>query len=135
VDTATDGRVDLVFDTWAWIEELDAGPHGAAILALHQAHDVGTPHVVLAELVYLTAHRNPGRLDDMIERVLATSTLLETTQDIALAAGRARAALAHERRGIGLVDCIVLETARAVAAPLVTGDPDLVGLEGVRSVV
>ncbi len=129
----TDGRVELVFDTFAWVEELGGGPLADAVHALHVAHDVGTPVVVLAELARLAARRTPDRLDAVLDAVRSTSTLLPVDHEIAIAAGATRARLEPRRRGIGLVDCLVLETARAAGAALVTGDPHLRGLPGVRS--
>lgn len=124
-------HVELVFDTYAWIELLGDGPRAADVEALHVAHEVGTPTLVYAELAHLYETRDPASRERAVEAVASTSLRLELTQEIAVAAGRTRARLAGTRKGIGLVDCLVLETARAHDARLVTGDPHLKGLEGV----
>ncbi|MHB8606079.1 MAG: PIN domain-containing protein [Thermoplasmatota archaeon] len=124
--------VELVFDTFAWIELLGGGPGGADAEALHISHDVGTPVVVLAEAAHLYARRAPHHLAAALDAIRSTSELLPLTPEIAESAGKTRAAFEGARKGIGLVDCIVLETARAAGVPLVTGDPHLKGLKGVR---
>lgn len=128
--TATD-PVDLVFDTFAWLEELGHGPFGERVHALHVAKRIGTPVVALAELAHIHELRHPQSRETAIETVMGTSTVLPLTAAIAVAAGRTRAQLAASRRGIGLIDCIILETARAHGARLLTGDPHLKGLDDV----
>lgn len=123
--------VEVVFDTFAWIEEFDHGTHGEAVHRTLLARRVGTPLVVLAELAHLYETRAPRSAEVALSAVRATSDLLPLTADIAVAAGVTRARLAKTRRGIGLVDCMVYETARAHGVPLLTGDPHLKGLEGV----
>jgi len=124
-------RVELVFDTFAWLEEVGDGPHAETVERLHYTKRVGTPLPVLAEISHVYAARAPEALERVLATIISTSTTMELTPAIAIAAGRTRAALARNRKGIGLVDCIILETARAHDARLVTGDPHLKGLEGV----
>lgn len=124
--------IELVVDTFAWVELLAGTPLGEEVYALHPAHDVGTPVVVLAELAHLDAPRLPDRLDEVLEAVAATSAILPVEPGVAAAAGRTRARLEATRKGIGLVDRLVLETARANGADLLTADPHPRGLDGVR---
>src|SRR5436309_4203279 len=128
--TATEG-IGYVFDTFAWIETIGNGPHANAVHARHIAHDVGTPGVVLAEVAHLYETRAPEHRDRAVDLVTGTSLHLDLTPEIAHASGRLRAKLAKTRKGIGLVDCIALETARAHGAKLLTGDAHLKGLDGV----
>lgn len=129
--TATE-PVDLVFDTFAWIEIFDHGPGGERAHAMLLAKRVGTPVVALAEISHLYATRAPEKRAEAIEAVRDRSATLDLTPDIALAAGATRAKLSAARKGIGLVDCIILETARAHGAKLLTGDLHLKGLDGVE---
>lgn len=94
--------------------------------------EVGTPDVVLAELAHYYERRPHPNRDAAIEAAMSTSALLPTTPQIALAAGVLRGRLESTRKGIGIVDCIVLETARAHGATLLTGDPHLKGLKSVQ---
>lgn len=121
-----------VFDTYAWVEELGGGPMANEVHGIHVPHDIGTSVLSLAELAHVATRRTPEHLERILETVRATSEILPVTAAIAEAAGRTRAALESERKGIGLVDCLTYETARSVGAVLVTGDPHLRGLEGVR---
>lgn len=125
-------QIDLVFDTFAWIEEFDDGPHAEAVHRQHTSRRVGTPTVVLAEVAHLYDLRAPRMRDDALEAIQSTSELLALTPEIAVKAGRTRARLAKTRKGIGLVDCIIYETARVHDAKLLTGDRHLKGLDGVE---
>jgi predicted nucleic acid-binding protein len=125
-------RLAYVFDTFAWIEELGDGPFRELVHGIHVTNHVGTPGVVLAEIAHVFEARAPEALDRVLGAVTSTSVPLALTNDIAIAAGKTRALLASTREGIGLVDCIALETARAHRARLLTGDPHLRGLDGVE---
>ncbi len=124
--------LDFVFDTYAWVEELSGGAHADEVYALHAAHDVGTSVLTLAELAHVAQRRTPKQRDEVLDAVRGTSEVLPVTPEIAVAAGLTRARLQAVRPGIGLVDCLIYETARAAGALLVTGDRHLEGLPGVR---
>lgn len=128
--TAID-EIEVVFDTFAWIEQFDDGAHAEIVQRTHLSRRVGTPLVVLAEVTHLYETRAPKRTSDAIHAIQATSDMLPLTPEIATEAGRTRAKLGRTRKGIGIIDCIILETARAHDARLLTGDPHLKGLEGV----
>jgi predicted nucleic acid-binding protein len=129
--TATE-RVELVFDTYAWVELLSEGRHAERVQELHVTRNVGTPTVVLAELAALYEARMPEMREAALEAVTSTTADLPLAPHVAVAAGCTRARLARERKGIGFVDCLILETARSLDARLVTGDPHLRGLDGVE---
>lgn len=127
-------RVAVVFDTFAWVEHLGNGPRADRVEEILVAKHIGTPVIVLAELAHLYATRAPEKLHPVLAAVEDRSAVLTLTREIAVAAGRTRTRLAASRKGIGLVDCLILETARAHGAMLLTGDPHLKGLEGVEFV-
>lgn len=124
--------IDLVFDTYAWIETLEGTARGEEIAALLAAHDVATPTVVLGEIADVVGRRKPEHVPASVEAVMSTSILLDLPSEIAVAAGELRTELRPRRRGIGMIDCIVLATARHIGAEVVTGDPHLRDLDGVR---
>lgn len=125
-------KLDLAFDTFAWLEQLGDGPLAEKVQALHYTKNVGTPIPVLAEIANIYDARAPEARERALEVVLSTSIVLPLTPEIAIAAGRTRAKLSATRKGIGLIDCLILETARAAGARLVTGDAHLKGLDGVE---
>lgn len=125
-------RDRLVFDTFAWVEAFEDTPAGRRAFALLSTHDVWTPDLVLAELANIVTRRRPETLPHVLDAVRSTSLVLALDGDTAVAAGSLRTELARTRKGIGMVDCLVLAMARAHGAPLVTGAPHFRDLEGVR---
>lgn len=126
----TDAR--LVFDTFAWIEAFEETDRGREAFALLATHEVWTPVVVLAEIANIVTRRRPDALAPVLDAVRSTSVMLGLDEETCVEAGRLRTELVATRRGIGMVDCLVLAMARAHGAPLVTGDEHFRGLDGVH---
>ena len=123
--------MNLTIDTFAWIEILRGTARGkAARLRIESADRSLTPSVVLAEFA-AACHRD-GFTDDVILGELAAireaSDIVPIDASIALGAAHAMTELRESARvrklGLpGLVDSIVLATARSERASILTGDP------------
>lgn len=123
--------MNLTIDTFAWIEILRDTPRGrAASLRIETADRSLTPSVVLAE--FASACRRDGFSDDAILGELGAireaSDIVPIDSSIALGAAHFLEELRGSARARklsmpGLVDSVVLATARRERTALLTGDP------------
>lgn len=123
--------MNLTIDTFAWIEILRDTTRGrAAARRIESAERSLTPSVVLAE--FASACRRDGLSDDTILGELAAiqeaSDIVPIDTSIALGAAHVLTELRDfsRKRKIGLpglVDSVVLATARRERTSLLTGDP------------
>lgn len=120
-----------MFDSLAWREYLRGTAKGEKVRGYVERGNVATPVLVVAELS-AKFHRD-GLPDWTTTRdfILAHSALVTLDWPVADRAGETLKDLGSKRRDAGLADAIVLETARALGAPLLTGDEDLRGAQGV----
>lgn len=129
-----EARLDRVLDSFAWVEYFRGTEAGETVTEELETMVVGTPLVVVAELRDKYVREGiPGWPQDLafIKEVTA---LLPEDETIAVRAGETKNRMRSEgRRGFGLIDAIIYETARAVDAILVTGDPHFRGVRGVRN--
>ncbi len=124
---------DTVLDSFAWVEYFrgtEAGPQVGGELG---AALVGTPLLVVAGLRgKYVRERVPDWFRDLAFIRLMTA-LLPEDEGIAVRAGETKNGMREEgRTGFGLIDAVIYETFRAVDATLVTSDPHLRGIRGVR---
>ena len=124
--------LDRVLDSFAWVEYFRGSPGGRTAAEALESSLCGTPLVVVAELRDKYVREGvPGWREDF-EFLREATTLLPESEGIAVRAGETKNRMRGEgRSGFGLIDAIVLETAREVGAILVTGDPHFRGLRGV----
>ena len=128
--------MNLTIDTFAWIEILRDTPRGrAAALRIESAERSLTPTVVLAE--FASACRRDGLPDDTIlgelGAIMEASDLVPVDPSIALGAAHVLKELRDSSRARkigmpGLVDSVVLATARRERTSLLTGDPHFAAL-------
>jgi len=122
---------ECVFDSFAWMEYLRGTSKGEKVRGYVERGNGATPVLVVAELS-AKFHRD-GLPDWPTTRdfILAHSALVTLEWPVADRAGETVKELRSKRRNAGLADAVVLETARSLGAPLLTGDEDLRGAAGV----
>ena len=110
----------VLLDSWAWIEFLQDGPKAAEVHAYLKApHDLIISTVNIAEIQgFLLRHGNEMLLPYVIERC----AVISVTQEIAIAAARIK-----QQSKMHLSGAIILATARAHVAKVVTGDAHFKG--------
>ena len=126
-------RFDRILDSFAWVEYFRGTDAGRLVADELEAPAVGTPLVVVAELrdKYVRDHLPDWSRD--LAFIKEATALLPEDEAIAVHAGETKNRMRAEgRRDFGLIDGIIYETARAVDAILVTGDPHFRGARGVR---
>lgn len=130
-----EGRFDRVLDSFAWVEYFRGTEAGRAVAEELEGGLVGTPLVVLAELRDKYVREGIPEWSRDLAFIKAMTVFLPEDERIAIRAGETKNRMrADGRRDFGLIDGIIYETARAVDAILVTGDPHFRGVRDVRFV-
>jgi predicted nucleic acid-binding protein len=122
-----------VLDTSAWGAFFSGSPAGARVQDLLSAGDAATCVISLAELSDLYQRGpEPDALDEDLAFVATATDVVPVLAEVARIAGRTK--VEHRRRAprFGLIDALILETARHHEAVLVTTDEDFRGLTGVE---
>lgn len=116
-------RLSAVLDAWALIaflrDERAAG-------RVRQAMEAGAAAswVNLGEVLYIEARRQGGRrAEEAVEALAVSLDARPAGRDAAR-----RAALVKAGGGLSYADCFAVATAEALELPLLTGDPEIVGL-------
>jgi predicted nucleic acid-binding protein len=117
-----------VLDTFAWIEYFAGSEQGEKARHYIESGDAITPSIVIAEFAdkYERERMNPKERLSFIRTKSSVSSLDDI---IAETAGRISAQRRTKVKGWGLVDSVILATARAVEAKVVTGDEHFRDLE------
>jgi PIN domain nuclease of toxin-antitoxin system len=115
-----------VLDAWAVMALLQAEPAAPRVHELIAAHDVHMSAVNLGEAYYSVLRRRGRR--SAAERIEAIRSLVhvhDADWQLTLAAAEIKAA-----GGLSYPDAFCVATAQRHDAPLYTGDPDIVALDG-----
>ena len=117
-----------VVDTFAWIEYFAGSEEGQKVRPYVEGGETVTPSIVIAEFTdkYEREGKNPKERLSFIRTKSAVSPL---DDDLAESAGKINAERRKKVKGWGLVDSVVLATARAKGAKVVTGDEHFRDLE------
>jgi len=128
-----EARFERVLDSFAWVEYFRGTEAGRIVAEELETTAVGTPLVVVAELRDKYVRERVPSWSRDLSFIKDISALLPEDELIAIRAGETKNRMRSEgRRDFGLIDAIVYETAKAVEAVLVTGDPHFRGAQGVR---
>ena len=122
---------ECVLDSFAWMEYLRGGRLGERVREFVERGNAATPSLVIGELSAKFHRDGLEGWPKAREFILSHSAILGLDWPVADKAGETLKALRVRRKNAGLADAIMLETARSVGTPLLTGDEDLRGAEGV----
>ena len=116
-------------DTWAWIEYFEGSEIGKTVDEKIKSEDkLFTSIVTLAELSD-NFHRKDAitgySWEEIREFVETKSEIVALTPRIASKAGEIKAEQRKDMKDFGLMDAMILESARQTEAKLISGDPHL----------
>ncbi|MBI2140339.1 PIN domain-containing protein [Candidatus Woesearchaeota archaeon] len=124
----------LVLDTYAWIEYFEGSSQGIEVRKLLESGEepLCTPSVVLAEIgdAYAKGKIN-ARWQEIANFITFNTQLQPINPEIAFQAGRLKNEIRKRFTGFGLIDGIILATAKFLNGKVVTGDFHLTHLEEV----
>jgi len=108
-------------DTFSWIEYFAGSPAGESARSYIESGGSFTPTIVLAEFTdkYTRENLDPRQRLRFLKTISALAPLDEDTAELA---GKISAERRPQVKGWGLVDSVVLATARVRKMKVVTGD-------------
>ena len=115
-------------DTYAWIEYFEGSSQGNKVKEIIENEDESllTPSIVLVELADAVVK---GKLnvqwEDVVRFVKLNTKIITIDENIAHAAGTLKNTLRKKHPDFGIIDAVVLATARINHSKLLTGDPHL----------
>jgi predicted nucleic acid-binding protein len=126
----------IVVDSWAWVEIIKLSAAGkAAKVEVERAEDVLTPAIVMAELArkYIREGTGQRTVRRWLQGIVEATEVYGIDTDLAIESALASVELAEKSKKEkveppGLGDALVLATARANQAQVLTGDPHFKGL-------
>src|SRR3989344_2533945 len=127
--------MNLTIDTYAWIEYFEGSVQGnkiREILENENEYEVFTPSIVLVELADAVVK---GKIkinwDELVRFVKLNTKIINIDEIVAKEAGIIKNNLRKKHPDFGLVDAIVLATARINNSRLLTGDNHLLNEDDV----
>ncbi len=113
--------MNLFLDSYSWIEYFRGSKKGEQVWKILKKEKVYTSNLVIAEII--SKFKREGiDFDNAYRILLSNSIVVELTSEIARDAGLLHADMKKKVRDFGLVDAIILISARKFNAKVVTGD-------------
>jgi len=116
----------LLIDTYAWIEFFNGTEKGAKVKEILKNNACFTSAICLAELSeWIERERLDGK--DKLNAVKSLSSIIGLDEETLLLAGILKVEKRKRVKGFGLLDAIVLATAKQYGLKIVTGDKHFSG--------
>ena len=122
--------MSILIDSFAWLEMFQGSKKGEKVLRIlkENAGQIYTSVLNLYEIRYRVGEiRDIKTADEFIKTIENYTKVLEVTRDIAMKASEVKMG----RKEMGVVDCVVLASARINGLKVLTDDPHFEGLEEV----
>ena len=114
-----------IIDAYAWIEYLRGGKLGEKVRELILGNDeIISLNITIAEVVS-KIKRKKENIETAYSAVNSNSKIIDITPEIAKEAGIIHAETRDKIKNFGLVDALLLVTAKEIKAKIVTGDHHL----------
>jgi len=117
-----------VIDSFAWVEYFRGTEAGGKVRPYIESDHAATSTITLAELREKYLREKWMQMDEDIAFISNRTLLAPVDREIALLAGELNHTRKKSVRGWGMVDSIILATAMAGSASVVTGDLHFEGL-------
>ena len=116
----------MLIDTYAWIEFFNGTEKGAKVKEILKNNACFTSAICLAELSeWIERERLDGK--DKLNAVKSLSSIIGLDEETLLLAGILKVEKRKRVKGFGLLDAIVLATAKQYGLKIVTGDKHFSG--------
>ncbi len=114
-----------LFDAWAWVEYFEGGKKGEKVKELiNSENEIYTLNLTISEVVG-KAKKNQKDVELVYDIILKNSIPLSITSEIAKKAGIFYVDIRKKNPGFGMIDALLLLSAREFKLKLVTGDNHL----------
>lgn len=115
----------FVVDAYAWIEYLEGSEKGEKVSDIinNDTNEIFTSAVTVAEVVSKFL-RSKKDIEIALNGINTLSSVLDTTQDISISAGKIHFDAKKKNKDFGMLDAFVASTAKMINAKILTGDED-----------
>lgn len=118
--------MNAVLDAWALVALLKAEPSAGHVRSVIEAHEPVACSVNLGEAYYALIRSHGRRVaHERVEKLRQLVRVLDPVWPVTRSAAEVKA-----RGGLSYADAFCVATARWCSAPLYTGDPEIVALDG-----
>lgn len=114
--------MEIVFDTYAWIEYFNATKKGKIVKEYLENDEIITPVIVLLELSY-KADKEEWDFKKYYEFIRHNSRIIGINEGFVFSFGKFYNEVKKRIKKIGITDIIILHTAILNNAKVLTGDP------------
>ena len=118
-----------VVDSYIWVEYFRGSKAGEKAKGIIEGGEAATATITLAELREKYARDGIPHFDDDSHFITSSTVLVNLTKDIAIKAGEINATMKATVKGWGMADSIILATALATNAEVLTGDKHFKGIK------
>ena len=113
----------LIIDAHSWIEYLNGGAAGEKLSKMLKGdNDIYVLPITIAEVVGKVKGAN-GNVETAYSAIIKNAKIQESTPKMAKDAGLLYVEIRKKIPNFGLVDSIIISTAKITGAKVVTGDP------------
>lgn len=120
---------EYIVDSYAWVEYFRGSEAGKKVKEFIEGGKAATATITVAELREKYAREDRPYFDEDLLFIAASTAIINLTKDIAVKAGEINATMKTRVKGWGMADSIILATAQATKARVVTGDKHFEGLK------
>ena len=115
------GRFELLLDSYAWVEFFNGTEKGKKVKAFLEKENCFTSAISIAELSEWIERERLNRKEKMRE-IKTLSSVLSLDLELLELAGIVKIQKRRKEKGFGLIDAIILATAKTHGLKIVTGD-------------
>ncbi len=119
---------DYVIDSFAWVEYFRGSPAGLKARPVIEGGSAATCSITPAELREKYLRERWQSFEEDLNFIANHSTLIAVDRKIAVLAGAINHQQKKRTKDWGMVDSLILATARVANAKVLTGDPHFSGL-------
>ena len=116
----------MLLDSYAWVEFLNASEKGTAVAKIIRENDCFTSSISIAEISEWIERENLNR-EKTLQVIRENSRIIEASQEVMELAGILKVVKRKEAKNFGMIDAIILATAKQYNLKIVTGDRHFAG--------
>ena len=121
----------MMIDSFAWVEYFMGTEKGEKVREIVESDQVlYTSPVILAE-IYSKSQRTDGRGEERVNFILERCAVVELDEEIGLEAGKIHAEMKPKVRDFGMIDALILASAKKKGLKVLTGDKHFEHFENV----
>lgn len=111
----------ILFDTYAWVEYLRGSDKGKISESYLKKDEVATPSIVLIELS-CKAVKEKWNFKKCLRFIKSKSLIVGMSEETIIGCGEVYYTERKRKPGFGIVDAVILTTAKKLGARILTGD-------------